>query len=251
MKERESLLQSSNADFFPFGLKEYRLRRYIRRIARGSSWGKLCSLPLAVFQKVLFQFQGLALVAAVVFAATGSRAYLVILSPRAYAYAGGSLGLLLMLGVILLVAEAVCSYFELGSYGFSFHRLDLDRTSGMQAARHARRRKPRRSGAGSVIEMNALMGILITGYLVCSSLCYFLSLRIGGFGLLAGRNKGFFDGTRLFNAFYYTFTLVYGAGASPDTVLARLVSVSGMIVAIGSISVMLAIAIPKMGARDR
>lgn len=53
-----------HAGFFPFGLKEYRLAGYMRALPRHSARGAAAWWALVLFQKVFFQFQGIAAVSA-------------------------------------------------------------------------------------------------------------------------------------------------------------------------------------------
>src|ERR1700683_4188310 len=88
--DRDRLLDAAQANFFPFGLKDYMLRRYLRDMklkmellnfrTKSKFW------IFTLFQKILFQFQGIALVSVLIMIGTASHAFLVALPRSAYNY---------------------------------------------------------------------------------------------------------------------------------------------------------------------
>ena len=121
----EVQLRMYRADFFPFGLKDYRLAKHMRKLSRASARGAVAWWVLVLFQKVFFQFQGIAAVSTVALVLGAHAPQAMLLAPRnVYGATGATLGILLMVGIILLTSECFLSYVVLGSYGAAFHRLD-------------------------------------------------------------------------------------------------------------------------------
>jgi hypothetical protein len=229
----EVLLQISRADFFPFGLKDYRLARYLRTLPRRSFRGTVAWWTLAVFQKILFQFQGLALTS-IVFLVLGAHAPETITRvPRnIYGGLGAALGILLMIGIVLLACESFMSYIVLGSYGVAFHHLDVPRRRILDEAAGPAVLLPRAEDkTPAIVEMIAYAGIFITAFVIMASATYFISMQLGGFAALDDRVfPGLIDGRRLFDAFYWTVNIAGGSSeAEPVTMLAMLLAMIGTI----------------------
>jgi hypothetical protein len=229
----EVLLQVCKADFFPFGLKDYRLAQRMRRLPRESVYGTVAWWVLAAFQKIFFQFQGLALVSAAFFV-LGAHAppKITWASRNVYGGLGAVLGILLMIGIILLAAESFISYVVLGSYGAAFHRLDVHRRRIRdEAARPAMLLQQPADRNLAVVEMFAYAGTFLTAFVIMASTTYFISMQLGGFAALDGRiGPGLIDVHRLYDAFYWTVNIAGGSSeAEPFTMLAMLLAMIGTI----------------------
>jgi hypothetical protein len=197
-------------------------------MAAGMAWW-----ILAAFQKVFFQFQGLAL---------ASSAFLVLgarvphedtwASRNVYGGVSATLGILLMIGIILLACESFISYVVLGSYGAAFHRLDMRRRRLVDEAVKPSVLLPQPAGRNlAIIEMFAYAGTFITGFVVMASATYFISMELGGFAALNDRiGPGLIDGRRLFDAFYCTVNIAGGSSeAAPDNITAMTLAMIGTI----------------------
>jgi hypothetical protein len=229
----EVALQMSHADFFPFGLKDYRLARYMRRLPRDSVPAAVLWWGLVMFQKVLFQFQGLAFVSAT-FLVLGAHAPDTVTwaSRNLYGGVGAALGILLMIGIILLAAESFISYVVLGSYGAGFHHLDGHRRHILDEAASPAALLPEPARRNlAVVEMVAYAGTFLTGFVIMTCVTYFTSLQLGGFAAIPGSGGGgLVDGRRLFDALYSTVNIAGGSSdGNPVTVLAMLIAMIGTI----------------------
>lgn len=229
----EAILEVYNADFFPFGLKDYRLARRMRKLPRRSLRGTVAWWSLAAFKKIFFQFQGLAFVSAA-FLVFGARVPRIVrLAPQdVYSGMGAALGILLMIGIVLLACESFTSYVVLGSYGAAFHRLDVRRQRLLDEAAKPSMLLPQSEDRNlAIIEMFAYAGIFLSAFVIMASATYFISIRLGGFGALHGPiSGGLIDGRRLYNAFYWTVNIAGGSSeADPVTMLARLLAMIGTI----------------------
>lgn len=229
----EVLLQVHHADFFPFGLKDYRLARHMRALPRRSVRGTATWWALALFQKVFFQFQGLALASAVFLVLGAHAPRWITWAPRnAYGGLGTALGILLMIGIILLACEAFISYVVLGSYGAAFHHLDIPRRPILDEAASPARLLPQPAGNNQAItEMFAYAGIFITAFVIMTSATYFMSTQLGGFTALDDRiGPGLIDWRRLFDALYQAVNIAGGSSdATPVTIPAMLLAMTGTI----------------------
>jgi hypothetical protein len=229
----EVALELSHAGFFPFGLKDYRLGRVMRRLPRNSVLARVAWWGLAGFQKVLFQFQGLALVSAA-FLVLGARAPAsATWVPRhLYGELGTVLGILLMIGIILLAVESFVSYVVLGSYGVAFHHLNWHRRHMLDESANPAALLPQSTGKNSaIVEMVAYAGIFITGFVIMTGLTYFTSLQLGGFSAIPNsHSSGLIDARRLFDALYATVNIAGGSSdGNPDHVAAMLIGMIGTI----------------------
>lgn len=229
----EVALKLSHADFFPFGLKDYRLARLMRRLPRGSVLASITWWGLAAFQKVLFQFQGLALVSAA-FLVLGAHAPASVtwVSRNLYGGLGTALGILLMIGIILLAVESFVSYVVLGSYGAAFHHLDWHRRHMLEESASPATLLPAPAGRNTaIVEMVAYAGIFLTGFVIMTSLTYFTSLQLGGFSAIpAWYGRGLIDPRRLFDALYSTVNIAGGSSdGTPDGVVAMLIGMIGTV----------------------
>jgi hypothetical protein len=215
----EVLLQVCKADFFPFGLKDYRLAQRMRRLPRESVYGTVAWWVLAAFQT---------------FFVLGAHAppKITWASRNVYGGVGAVLGILLMIGIILLAAESFISYVVLGSYGAAFHRLDVHRRRIRdEAARPAMLLQQPADRNLAVVEMFAYAGTFLTAFVIMASTTYFISMQLGGFAALDGRiGPGLIDVHRLYDAFYWTVNIAGGSSeAEPFTMLAMLLAMIGTI----------------------
>lgn len=81
-------------------------------------------------------------------------------------------------------------------------------------------------------EMYAYAGIFLTAGAVMATVAYFISVTLGGFSDLGGPlgGAGLVDVRRLFDAVYATVNITGGsAEATPTTVLAKVISMTGTI----------------------
>jgi hypothetical protein len=229
----EVKLRMYRADFFPFGLKDYQLAGYMRRLPRGSVPGAAAWWVLVLFQKVFFRFQGLAAVSAVVLVlgAHAPRGMLLV-SHNVYGGVGAALGILLMIGIILLTCESFLSYVVLGSYGAAFHHLDARRLRVLDEAVSPSMLLPEAGDRNlAVIEMFAYAGIFLMGFAIMTSATYFISLQFGGFSALTDPvGSGLVDWRRLYGALYATVNIAGGSSeGTPVTVLTMFIGMLGTI----------------------
>jgi len=231
----EVQLRMYRADFFPFGLKDYRLAGYMRRLPRDSVWGAAAWWALVLIQKVFFQFQGLAAVSAAVLVLGAHVPRDMLLASRnVYGGMGAVLGILLMIGVILLTCESFLSYVVLGSYGRAFHRLDARRLRVLDEAVSPSMLLPEPEEKNvAIFEMFAYAGIFLMAFAIMTSTTYFISMQLHGFSspLLADPAvPGLIDWRRLYGALYATVNIAGGTSdGSPVTVLAMFIGMLGTI----------------------
>lgn len=229
----ETLQAVHHANFFPFGLKDYKISRVMRNLPRHSITGTTAWWALAAFQKILYQFQGLALVSAVflIFGA-GASAREALSGRDFYGGSGALLGILLMMGVLLLAAESFISYVVLGSYGAAFHRLNVRRKRIIdEAARPSILIPPQEKRNLAVIEMKSYAGTFLTAFLVMSATTYFISMKLGGFQDLGSPEASVFvNAPRLFEAVFDTVNIAGGSTeGTPLSMLAKSISMIGTI----------------------
>jgi hypothetical protein len=210
----EVQLRIFRADFFPFGLKDYQLARYMRRLPRASARGTVAWWVLVLFQKVFFQFQGIAAVSAVALVIGAHAPHGTLLASRnVYGGMGAALGILLMAGIILLTSECFLSYVVLGSYGAAFHRLDARRLRVLDEAVRPSMLLPQPGDRNvAIIEMFAYAGIFLMAFAIMTSVTYFISLQLGGFSALTDPvGHGLIEWRRLYDTLY---AIVIIAGGS-------------------------------------
>jgi hypothetical protein len=236
----ESLLDDCSGGFFPFGVKEYRLRLYVRRMRHDTALRRTLRQFLHMMQNA-FEFQYLAFLISAYLIVGAHASGSVILAPRsAYGLMGLTLGALLMISVTLLAALAFTSYAVLGSYGVIFYSDELAR---VQPSSSAVARSGRNSNSNAVItEMYAYAGMLTIAYVAISSTSYFVSMQLGGFDLLNDKiGPGLIDGNRLFNSFYWTMMMAVGSGgAGPASIIAKVITMVGTITALLLLVIVLA-----------
>lgn len=231
----EVQLRMYHADFFPFGLKDYKLVGYMRRLPRHSVRGVVAWWVLVLLQKIFFQFQGLAAVSAVVLVLGAHAPHGMLLASRnVYGGMGAALGILLMVSIILLTCESFLSYVVLGSYGKAFHRLDARRMRVLDEAARPSMLLPEPGQKNvAIIEMFAYAGIFLMAFAILTSVTYFISLQLHGFSssLLADQaGPGLIDWRRLYGALYATVNIAGGASeGSPVSVLAMFIGMLGTI----------------------
>jgi hypothetical protein len=229
----EVQLHTYHADFFPFGVKDYVLAGYMRRLPRGSARGTVVWWALVLFQKVCFQFQGLAAVSAIALVlGTNAPQGMLLASRNVYAGVGAALGILLMAGIILLTGESFLSYVVLGSYGAAFHHLNARRLRILDEAVRPSMLLPEPGERNlAVTEMFAYAGIFLTAFVIMASVTYFISLQLGGFSALTDpATHGLIDWRRLYDALFATVNIAGGASeAGPTNVLAMLIGMLGTI----------------------
>jgi hypothetical protein len=229
----ETQLQMYRANFFPFGLKEYRLAGYMRRLPRDSFRSAAAWWALVLLQKVFFQFQGLAAVGGMTLVLGAHAPPGVLLASRdVYGGAGAALGILLMVGIILLTCESFLSYVVLGSYGAAFHRLDARRLRVLNEAVKPSMLLPEaRDRNLAIIEMFAYAGIFLTAFAITTSATYFISLQLGGFQTVADpAGHGLIGWRRLYDALYATVNIAGGSSeGNPDHVLTMFIGMLGTI----------------------
>jgi len=231
----EVQLRVHRADFFPFGLKDYRLGAYMRRLPRDSVQGTAAWWFLVLLQKFLFQFQGLAAVSGVALVLGAHAPQGMLLASRnVYGGVGAALGILLMVGIILLTGESFLSYVVLGSYGKAFHRLDARRLRVLDEAVRPSMLLPEPGERSlAIVEMVAYAGIFLMAFAIMTSVTYFVSLQLHGFSspLLADpADPGPIDWRQLYGALYATVNIAGGASeGSPVTMLAMFIGMLGTI----------------------
>ena len=208
--DRDRAVELHGGSFFPFGVKEYRLRRFLRESRNGPLWKRATRPGVRLFQLVLFQFGFLAPICGFALIATTIPPRRVQVLPSALNdFAGLLLGILLMIAMVLIIVEAVYGYAVLGSYS-AFHLLD-----------------PRRAEPGRrlVAELQIFIGSLMTALLSAVGVVYFTSVRFGDYEKMAGSvaTSGQIAG-RLADSAYYTLMAFLGSGeAGPRSIAAKLV----------------------------
>ncbi|RJL35596.1 hypothetical protein [Bailinhaonella thermotolerans] len=205
--ERERLVEEHGGAFFPFGLKDYRLRRYLRRSRRFSPLRILLLLWHALFFRLGWLMP---LCAAALIATAVAPARLLLFPPPLTDAAGLTLSVLLLLVTLLIVVESVYGYALLGSYGFAFHLLN-----------------PRRLGPGRRLlrELQVFIGVVMTALLAGLGAFCFTSVRFDGFERLPGEVVTPLDVlNRILDSAYYTFMAFLGSGeADPRNIPGRLI----------------------------
>jgi hypothetical protein len=228
-RERDQVLDSCAGGFFPFGVKDYRLSRYLRSPdCKGAK-----KLAVGFFRKYLFQFPGPAFTGAALLVITAKfRPTVTLVSGDTYSWVGAGYGVLLLVVIITFAIEAFLSYAILGSYGIAWHRLDVPRERWWSTARRRPRPDPRKTEP-IVIEMTAYGGILITGYTAMSSTVYFVAVRLGGFAAIpASHGSAFVQLDSLLDSLYWTVVVPTDFnGAGPVGAFPRLIALLGFIAA--------------------
>jgi hypothetical protein len=225
-EERDRILDGCGAGFFPFGVKDYKLSRYLR--SPGCTGAK--KLAVGFIRKYCFQFPGPAFTGAALLVITAKLpSRFTLVSSDIYSWTGAGYGVLLLVVIITFSIEAFFSYAILGSYGIAFHRLHVPR----ERWRSATRSRPAASEP-IVTEMVAYGGILVTGYTAMSSTMYFVGVRLGGFAAVpASHGTAFVQLDSLLDALYWTVVVPTDFnGAGPVGAFPRFVSLLGFMAAL-------------------
>ena len=236
----ESLLDDCSGGFFPFGVKEYRLRLYVRRMRHETVLRRTLRQFLHILQNA-FEFQYLAFLISAYLIVGAHASGSVTLAPRStYGFMGFALGVLLMISVTLLAVLAFTSYAVLGSYGVIFYSDELARVQPRISAAAKSGRISNRNA--TITEMYAYAGMLAIAYVAISSTSYFVSMQLGGFDLLNDKiGPGIIDGDRLFNSFYWTMMMAVGSGgAAPVSIITKVITMVGTITALLLLVIVLA-----------
>ncbi len=209
--DRDRAVELHGGSFFPFGVKEYRLRRYLRDSGNRSLWKRATRPGARLFQMVLFQFGLLAPICGfALIAMTISPRRFQVLPSTLNDFAGLLLGLLLMIAMVLIIVEAVYGYATLGSYS-AFHLLDPKRDE---------------PGRRLVSELQLFIGALMTALLSAVGVVYFTSVRFGDYEQMAESitTPSQIAG-RVADSAYYTLMAFLGSGeAGPRSIAAKLVT---------------------------
>jgi hypothetical protein len=217
--------------FFPFGVKDYRLRRLIRVVGAGHP---VRTGPLIVLRHLLFNLAALVPVctAYLIWLAT-TDAVPDLVPRRAHDAVALALAGTLLAVTILLAIEAVYAYAVLGSYGIGFHELRPER------------RRPERA---LVREFQVFAGTLITAFVAGVGATYVVALRFGGYGRIPTRpdEPGAIPG-QVLDCAYYALLAFSGAGdpeplAPAGKVVTGLVAAQGLALLLLVLASMLAIA---------
>lgn len=168
---------SFRGHFFPYGLKEYKLRETISRLQNGPRFHRIVAIFLALYYRLLVQYHYLAfLTTSYLIILPGAHA---LLTERAltsfHAGLGYTLSLLLVAMNIAIEIEAILGYAMLGNYGRYFHMLTT-------------RRLRLAAGSPFLVEIGIAAAIslvmLVSGAGACY-VAYILFEGFGGTGLLA------------------------------------------------------------------
>jgi hypothetical protein len=127
------LFEQTNGAHWPFGVKDYKLRR----LASASSRNRRLRVTAAIFHASLFRFQRLAVIAgayAIVGVSSGTFP-LVVMAPSVHAVLLFALCLLILGTNVLLSVQAVVAYATLGDYAQSFQLYPLWRPGFVSAIR--------------------------------------------------------------------------------------------------------------------
>jgi hypothetical protein len=228
-EEHDRILDDCNAGFFPFGVKDYRLSRYLRSpVCIGT-----VKLAIGFFRKYLFQFPGPAFTGSLLLIITAKAPRAVTLTRSdIYSWTGAGYGVLLLVVIITFSVEAFFSYAILGSYGIAFHRLHVPREKWWPTKRN-RSTANSKASEPIVTEMTAYGGILITGYAAMSSTIYFVSVRLEGFSAVpASHGAAFVQLDSLLDSLYWTVVVPADFnGAGPVSAFPRFIALLGFICA--------------------
>lgn len=197
--ERESAIAAAGGDFFPFGSKAYRLQ-HIARAGHGI-WSRVIRFPIRI-ALTCWRYPVFVLIVAafLIFVAQRGRAR-TNHSEKLVEMAGASVGLLLMLGSIILAAEAFLSIMILGSYGASIHAGTL---------------QPKTHRKEILVEMQALVGALFTAHLSAVGTMYYLSTRIEVYGRLSNAIRTPSEiAQKILDCSYYALSTMLGTN-DPD-----------------------------------
>ena len=224
--DQELLYDRFEAGFFPFGVKDYRVRRMARQMQGPRQL--LVGLPLRVFQSTLFNLALLAALACAYLVALASAPPVPFLLPGpVHDTVALALALSLIVTTILIAVEAVYSYAVIGSYGQGFHEL------------RPQRRRPERA---LVREFQVFVGALLAAHLAGLGAMYLISHRFGGYAKVAVSTPDLAGVSRqALDCSYYTLATFVGAGdPEPLTAVGKLAS--GMVVLQGLAFVVLVLA---------
>ena len=209
--DQDRAIELHGGSFLPFGVKEYRLRRFLRDSRNGSLWKRAIWPYVRLFQMVLFQFGPLAPICGFALIATASLPRRFQLLPHMLTdLAGLLLGVLLMVTMVLIIVEAVYGYAVLGSYS-AFHLLDPGRTE---------------PGRRLVGELQVFIGVLMTALLSAVGVVFFTSVRFGDYEQMTGSvTTSSQIAGRVADSAYYTFMAFLGSGeAGPRSIAAKLIT---------------------------
>ena len=165
-----NLFHQNNGGFFPFGFKDYLLRRYLLTLYSRPSYLILIRFPIKLFQKYLYRFERLSIIITV---------YCFLVAPL---YKSGliipmlsheiSCLILFMLTIIFIFAnlilsvEAIYSYGILGGYATTFHMISSEKSSWS-------------GGSQFLLEISVLLGKLTTTLLAGASAFYVSHIYYG------------------------------------------------------------------------
>ncbi|GAB3737379.1 hypothetical protein [Nocardiopsis nanhaiensis] len=183
--------------FLPFGVKDYRLRRWADRLARRGH--RLAAGALSGVRALFFSLPVQVVVAAVYVAAIASAPQQPESALRAW---NDSLALglcfLLVATTMLLAAEAVVAYAVLGSYGVSFHSALPVRQSRAQVM---------------IQEFRVFVGAAVFAHLASATAMYLISVRFGGYQHISGPVAGIEQALgRGLDVYYHTLMVFIGGG---------------------------------------
>jgi len=195
-----------HGDFFPFGVKDYRLRR-LARTSRAP-----IRFAVGTFRAVLFNLALLAVLVTAYLIWLAATPRVPDLVPRATHDAVALvLALLLIAATILIAIEAVYGYAVLGSYGLGFHELRPER------------RVPERA---LVREFQVFAGALIAAHLAGVGAMFLIGHRFGGYRKFTMDTPDAAQAVlQTLDCAYYTLAVFVGAGdPEPLTAAGKLAS---------------------------
>ncbi|MDY6793496.1 MAG: potassium channel family protein, partial [Thermodesulfobacteriota bacterium] len=168
------LFEKHNGAFFPFGFKDYRLRRLIDRLDSGRIWRKARSIPFKIFQSFLYRFERLTFVITIYCAIVTPICKMEIVQSYFGYYTHcvllAIMAIMLVIMNILLSVEAVYSYGVLGSYATAFHMMSAETEKWA-------------GGSNFLLELRVLVGKVITT-IVAGATAFYVShvsyITLGG-----------------------------------------------------------------------
>ncbi len=213
MAEQERVYDNLEADFFPFGIKDYRIRRFAR--ARQGSRRILVGWLARLFQVTFFNLAMLSVLTATYLILVASMDRLPDLVPRSVDDAFCLvLALTLLIATILIAVEAVYAYAVLGSYALGFHELRPERRSLEKLL---------------VREFQIFVGALIAAHLAGVGATYLVAHRFDGYGKLAKIAPSAARAVlQTLDSSYYTLATFVGSG-DPEPLTAAGKLTSGLI----------------------
>lgn len=198
---REALLDRMGGGIFPFGLKSYRLRRWLR--GGRSLAAQAIRVPLRIFN-VLFAFYVYPVVASI-YVAGSSHLSGPAGSVDPSAYLAFTTGCLVLIGCLGIAVEAALSYTQMSAWGTIYHGFARGRSD-----------NPARSQS----EFAVALGAILMAYISAIGVTYLAGARLGAFTKI--QDAGVVELLSA-SAFYALMGMLQAGDADPRNNFGRLV----------------------------